>query len=84
MRSRSSSPDPLLEDRAIVKRIIQHASEENIKATMDKLAKRNGVDPVWPRLESLVLDAVKYSGVSPESMAAIVAEARPGLVFRTF
>ncbi|KAG0032243.1 hypothetical protein BGZ81_011334 [Podila clonocystis] len=84
MRSRSSSPDPLLEDRAIVKRIIQHGSEQNIKATMDRLAKRNGVDPVWPRLESLVLDAVKYSGVSPESMAAIVAEARPGLVFRTF
>ncbi|KAF9214177.1 hypothetical protein BGZ59_004163 [Podila verticillata] len=78
MRSRSSSPDPLLEDRAIVKKIIQYASEENIKATMDKLAKRNGVDPVWPRLEYLVLDAVKYSGVSPESMAAIVAEARPG------
>ncbi|KFH70780.1 hypothetical protein MVEG_03628 [Podila verticillata NRRL 6337] len=84
MRSRSSSPDPLLEDRAIVKKIIQYASEENIKATMDKLAKRNGVDPVWPRLEYLVLDAVKYSGVSPESMAAIVAEARPGVVFRTF
>ncbi|KAG0332964.1 hypothetical protein BG000_009586 [Podila horticola] len=84
MRSRSSSPNPLLEDRAIVKRIIQHGSEENIKATLDRLVKRNGVDPVWPRLESLVLDAVKYSGVSPESMAAIVAEARPGLVFRTF
>ncbi|KAF9310610.1 hypothetical protein BG003_008348 [Podila horticola] len=84
MRSRSSSPNPLLEDRAIVKRILQHGSEENIKATMDRLVKRNGVDPVWPRLESLVLDAVKYSGVSPESMAAIVAEARPGLVFRTF
>lgn len=84
MRSRSSSPDPLLEDRALVKKIIQHTSEENINTTMDKLAKRNGVDPVWPRLESLVLDAVKYSGVSPESMAAIVAEGRPGLVFRTF
>ncbi|KAF9303981.1 hypothetical protein BGZ74_002647 [Mortierella antarctica] len=84
MRSRSSSPDPLLEDKAIVKRIIQQGSEENIKATMDRLAKRSGVDPVWPRLESLVLDAVKYSGVSPESMTAIVAEARPGLVFRTF
>ncbi|KAG0343820.1 hypothetical protein BG004_004974 [Podila humilis] len=84
MRSRSVSPDPAMEEKPILKRIAQMESEETIKTTMSRLTKRSDSDTVWPVLETVVLDAVKYSGVSKESMEALVAEARPGLVFRTF